>query len=155
MRLFRSDFQARKQPGFCGAVIFIGAVLVHMLVGDICDNANVELTGIDAVLCPAMRGRFQNDMCQACLDHLGQIALHVVGVRRGHVKAGIQHLIPNYRVDCGDHPRFDRRGKQDPVDKVCRGGLAVGAGHADHRQLAAGPVVEGGGDPGEGAAGVF
>jgi len=130
-------------------------VLVHVLVRDVGNNANVKLTGIHSILCPAMRCRFQDNVCQASLHPSGEITLHIMGVWRCDVETCIQHFIADHRIDCGYHSSFDSRREQDLINQVRRCGFAIRAGNAQNRQVATGPVVKRGRDPRQSATRVF
>ena len=130
-------------------------MFIHVFVCDIGDNTNVKLTGIHTVLCPAMRGRFQDNVGQACLYHSGKITLDIMRVWGGDVESCIQHFIANHRIDRGYHPSFDSRREQDLINQICRCRFAIRASDAQNCQLATGPVVKRGSDPRQRATRVF
>ena len=92
---------------------------------------------VSPLLRQPVRGGFQHHVGQPGIHHAAQVALQVGGIRRGHVEAGIQHLVADHRVDRGDHARLQPGLQQDAVDERGGGRLAVRAGHADHGQRAA------------------
>src|SRR5687768_9275623 len=130
-------------------------MLIHVLMCDVGDNTNVKLAGIHSILCPAMRGRLQNNMCQASLHHSGEITLYIMCVWGCDVEACIQHFIADHRIDRGYHPSFDSRSEQDLVNQIRRCSLASRGGDAQNCQLAPGPVVKRGRDPRQRATRVF
>ena len=66
---------------------------------DICHHADIELAGIHTVLRPAVRSGLEHDMRYTGSRHPGQIMLHFGGIRRGDVKAGIQHFVSDHGID--------------------------------------------------------
>ncbi len=110
-------------------------------MGDVGDDPNVELARINSMLGPAMRGRFQDCMGQASPHHLLHVALDIMGIRRGNVKASVHLIMPNYGIDRGNQSGAYSRLLKNSVDEVRRGGLPVRASHAYHTQAAPRPAM--------------
>ena len=69
---------------------------VEVFVRDVGDDGHVELAGVHAMLRQPVRGGFQHTVRHARGDHLREVALHVVGIGRGGVQAGVQHPIADH-----------------------------------------------------------
>ncbi len=103
---------------------------------DVGHHTDIEFAGIHAVLRPTVRGGLQHGMRQASLHHLRQVALHVRGVWRGDMEAGIQHLLTDDGIDGGDHANLQPSRLQNVVYQVNSGGFAICTGDTQHSQLA-------------------
>ena len=127
---------------------------VEVLVRDVGDDGHVELAAGDALLRQSVRGGFQHAVSHARVHHLREVALHVVGIGRGGVQAGVQHALADHGVDGADQAGLDARRRENGVNEIARRRFAVGARDADHDQLARGEAVPRGVEPGEGFAAI-
>src|SRR5690606_39334481 len=100
----------------------------------------------------AVRARLEHRVAGAGGGEARQQRLHLGGLGGGEVPLLGRQLA---RAQVGGRrarqPRLVAR-QQQPVQQVAGGGLAVGAGHAQHAQAPAGVAVEGGRQVGEGGA---
>ncbi len=145
--------QSFEEQALGGAVVLIGLVVVQVFVGDVGHHGHVKLAGRYPVLRQAVRGHLQHTVRQPGGHHARQVALHRRRIRRRHMEAGVQALIADHRADRRDQPRPQPGRQQNGMQQAGRGGLAIGAGDAEHHQPAGREAVEGGGEPGESGCG--
>ncbi len=130
------------------------AVVVEMLMGDVGDHADIEIAARNAPGGQSVGGGLQNCVGDPSIDELAQVSLDFESFGGGDMQTGIQRLIADDRIDGRDHPDFQAGSFHDLVEEIDGGGLAVRAGHADHRQVIGRAAVKHGGDVGQRAAGI-
>ena len=89
LRLWAGFIQGLEEACFGGPIVLVRTMLVEMFMGNIGDYTDIELTSIHTVLRPTMRSGFEHRMGQPGLDHPGQVALYIRGIRRGDMETGI------------------------------------------------------------------
>ena len=142
-RLALPGSQMVKEPGLGLLVPLQAAVNIEVLVGDVGDDSQVEITGGYAVLLQSVGCDLEHGYVHPGSDHLGEVTLHVGGIWRGGMQAGVHLALADDGVDGGDQAGAPARGDQDAVQQVAGGGLAIGAGYAHDRELARGKPVPG------------
>ena len=134
-----------KELCLCVAVGLHRAVVVEVVLRQIREDADREADPRRALLHERVRGDLHHRMAAACFDHRGKKFLQ--GKRIGRRALGAEDLVTDHiliRADESDLCAF--RLLQKLLEKIGRGGLAVRACHADHRELFGRLTAETGGE---------
>ena len=66
--------------------------------------------------------------------HLREVALHVIGIGRSGMQAGVQHAFADHGIDRADQSGFDACRREDGVNEIAGRRFAVRARDADDAQ---------------------
>ena len=108
-------------------------VWADMVRGKIRIDAVIEVDAVRAVVLDAGGGDLHHHVFAALFQHIGGIALDIVRFRRGVFSRKV--LVQHSDAVGPDHARLFPGGLQDRHQHVRGGGLALGPGHADDREL--------------------
>ena len=131
------------------ALVFTGANVVGVQVGE---HAHLVADARHPVHHQPLAGHLHHAGVAARVGQLAQNALQVVAFGGGVVQVIV--VVGIVDAVCADHAHLVAAGLQHRLDHVGGGGLALGAGHADHGHLPGGVTEVGGGQHGHGVAGV-
>ncbi len=107
-----------------------------MFVRDIGHHRHIEIDAVQTPLCQPVTGHLQHAVRQAVVAHLRQIHLDIRCAGGRHMQAGIgggAAEIGGKRADITGSATSCQ--PQDAVNQGAGGGLAIGAGDADHHQI--------------------
>ena len=117
------------------------------------ENADIKLDARGAVELQALGGYLHDNHLAARIHHLGEVFLHLVGLRRGVVGRDVS--VADDNLDGADKAGGDTSMLQDGSDHEGSGGLALGSGNADDLQLLRRILEVSCGYQGQGVAGIF
>ena len=140
---------AAEQHALPGAVLREAGVLARADVvgGKVGEHPDVVLNAGDPVHLEPQAGHLHDAGVAARLHHAAQQPLEVAALGGGVVQRMMVSR-PAHPVGA-DQPHFAPGGRQHGGNQVGGGGLALGAGDADHRQLSGRFAVEPDGQPGQ------
>ena len=103
---------------------------VEVILRQIGERADRKRNAVYAVEHQRVRGNLHDNMRAACISHAGKQRVQLVGFRRGTL--GFDHLVTDKVLVGADQADLVACILEHMLDQVGRGGLAVGAGHAEH-----------------------
>ena len=129
-----------EQRGLGGVVVLEVGVEVEVVLAQVGETRDVVTDPVD----PVQREGVARDLHRAGVDvllaHHGQQRLQVGGLRRG-AHAG-HPPVGDPGLDGADEAGGAAGRAQGRLEQVAGGGLAVGAGDAEHHQVVGGPAVD-------------
>ena len=145
---------ALEEDGLGVAVFLHGVVEVQVILAEVGEDAHGEADAVYPVQGQCVGGDLHHHMGAARVGHLAEQLLQLEGFGGGAL--GVQHLVADHVLD-GAHQTHLGPGLllQDALDEIGGGGLAAGAGNADHGHLAGGMVEPVGGHQRQRLAGAF
>ena len=144
-----------EQRGLAGAVLVeVGVLrLADVVRGEVEEQGGGELQPGDPAQLHGLGGDLHDDMGAPGVCHAPQGAVEGDGFRRGVGGAG-QERGPDIRTQGADHAGRMPGGGEDVPEHMGGGGLALGAGDGDERELSGRVAIESCGDGGQGGAGI-
>ena len=146
-----APFEQLSLPGtvLLKSLVFAGADVVGIQVGK---DADLVPDAGHTVHHQPLAGNLHHTGVTAGVGQLAQDPLQVIAFRGGVVQVIV--MVGIVDTVCADHAHPVAAGLQHRLDHVGGGGLALGAGHADHGHLAGRMPEIGGGQHGQRIAGV-
>ena len=133
-------------------VVFHGMVVVQMVLGQVREDAHIEVDARHAFLVQGVGGDFHGYAAAAVFQHFLQQVFQFQRTRRG-VRGGGDFL-PVVVGDGADQPGAQPRLLEEGMGNVGRGGFPVCSGDADHGHVAGGVAVPGRSHQADGQPGV-
>ena len=123
-----------------GVAVFLhGLVKVQMILTEVGEDAHGEPDAVHPIQHQCVGGYLHHHMGAARVGHLPQQPLQLEGLRRGALR--VERPVADHILDGADQPHLGPGLLlQNALDEVGAGGLAAGAGDADHGQLPGGMV---------------
>ena len=149
-----ADVAAIEQDGLGVAVGLHGAVEVQMVLTEIGEDAHGEAHAVDPVQHQRVGGDLHDHVGAAGVGHLAEQPLQLEGLRRGALRG--ERLPADHVLDGADEAHLGAGLLlENALDEVGGGGLAAGAGNADHGHLPGGVIEPAAGDDRQRAAGIL
>ena len=125
-----------------------------MILTEVGEDAHGEADTVDPIQHQRVGGDLHDHMGAARVGHLPQQLLQLEGLRCGAL--GVEHLAADHVLNGADKAHLGSGLLlQNTLDEVGGGGLAAGAGNADHGQLPGGVVEPVAGDDRQRPAGIL
>ena len=152
--IIHADVAAVKQNSLGVAIFLHGAVEIQMILTEIGKNTHGKADAVDPVQHQRVGGYLHDGVGAAGVGHPAQQLLQLEGLRRGALR--VEHLAADHVLDGADETHLGAGLLlQNALDEIGGGGLAAGAGNADHSHLPGGVVKPVAGDDRQRPAGVL
>ena len=122
-----------EQQFLCLVIVFHRAVIIQVILGQIGERSCCEMGLADALLHQTERGHLHDHIVTSCLCHSGIQRHQIIDERGGIVR--VDNLVSDLVLDRADQSHLVSVFRQNVLDEIGDGGLAVGSGDADETHL--------------------